>query len=240
MTVSANSSLDFQVDTLCRLAYQLTGLLPAGSTPSAADLGMARDLMNLELMALQAEGTVLRTVERSLLTLGTPDVGTVATYTLPSDTIDIELGPNDQLGSIVDSGGSETVCLAMSRADYLDITDKTASVTARSTRGYVEKLATVTVTFWPAPDSSAVSFRYARTRLLRDADTGGVTIDLARRWLKFVTFATAAHLARAKSLPQEDIQDLRGEAERMKAVCQADDQQRGKTRFRLAHSGRRW
>jgi hypothetical protein len=240
VTVSANSSLQFQVDEMLVMAYQLCGILEAGRQPDGDDLAMGRNFMNLELQSLQAEAVVLRTIERSSLTLGTPDSGTVATYTLPADTIDVQLGPNDQVGTIVNTSGTESLVMTMARAEYQDISNKTASVTGKPTRAYVEKKADVTVTLWPAPDSSAVSLSYSRVRLLRDADTGSVTIDLARRWMKYVTYATAVHLARAKSVPADDVADLRSEAERQKAVCMADDSQRGHIKFRLAHGGRRW
>lgn len=240
MTVSASSSSEFQVDDLSRMAFLATGLLEAGKQPPAEDLAIARDFMNLELQALQAEGVILRTVERASLTLGTPDLGTVSTYTLPSDTIDVRIDPNDQVGTIVDSTGNESLVVNMTRAEYMDLANKTASVTARPGRAYVEKLAAVTVTLWPAPDATSLTLKYARVRLLRDADTGGVTIDLARRWMKFIVYATAVHLGRAKSIQQSDLAELRAESERMKAVCLADDAPRGKVRFRLAHSGRRW
>lgn len=234
MTVSANSTQEFSRDELVAMAYQLTGLLEAGKEPPAADIAMAANFLNMELQALQAEGVVLRTIERTTLTL---TAGT-ATYSLPSDTIEIQLGPNGQLGTIVPSSGSEFPVTAMTRAEYLNNPDKTS--TGTPSRGYVEKLATVTLTLWPIPDSTAPTFRYARVRLLRDADTGAVTIDLARRWLKFVAYATAANLARAKSLPLDQVIDLQNQAETMKAVCMADDQERPDIRFRVKHRGRNW
>lgn len=240
MTVSANSTLDFTRDQLISMAYQATGLLEAGKEAPGEDLEMASNFMNLELMALQADGVVLRTIERATLTLGTPDAGTVATYTLPSDTIDLQLGPNDQIGTILNTDNTETTVVAMSRAEYMELSNKTADVTARSTRAYVEKQATVTVTLWPAPDSTSVSLKYARVRLLRDADDGAVTIDLARRWLKWVMLATAVHVGRAKSIPQDDLAELKAEAEIQKAKCLADDKQRGRTRFHVRHNVRRW
>lgn len=236
MTVSANATTDYQRDQLIRMAYQLAGVLEAGREPEAADLSMASDFMNLELMALQADGVILRTIERTTLTLV---AGTMA-YTLPADTIDVQLGPNDQLGSIVPTSGSETLVTAMSRAEYLDLSDKTSAVSGRPTRAYVEKLASVTVTLWPAPDATSASLRYARVRLLKDVDTGAVTVDLARRWLKFVTYATAVHIARAKSLSADAVKGLEIQADKLKKACLADDNQRGKVRWHLVHQGRHW
>lgn len=234
MTVSANYSQEFQRDELLTLALQATGVLESGMEATADDLEMASNFLNLELQSLQAEKVVLRTIERATLTL---TAGT-AEYTLPADTIDVQLGPNDQIGTILPSSGSETAVVAMSRADYAAITDKTSDVTGRPTRAYVEKLASVTITLFPVPDATSTTLRYSRVRLLRDADTGAVTMDLARRWLKYVVYAVAVHIARAKSLGRETVDDLRAEAELAKERCKEDDNQRGRIRFRMAHNGR--
>lgn len=236
MTVSANNSLDFTRNQLIRMAFQLAGILRAGAEPTANDIAMAADFMNLELMALQAEGVILRTVERTTLAL----VAGQAAYTLPSDTIDVQLGPNDQAGTIVNVSGTESLVESMSRADYMDLADKTASSTNPPTSVLIERLSQVQLTFWPVPDAGSATFRYSRVRLLRDADSGGVTIDLARRWLQYVAYATSTHIARAKALTADIINGLEMKAQNLKAILKADDNQRGKVRFVLAHSGRNW
>lgn len=236
MTVSTSALIDFQRDQLLTLGFQLAGQLGAGKSPSADDVGMAANFLRLELSALQAEGVILQTIERTTLTL----VSGTATYTLPSDTIEVQLGPNDQAGTIVDTGSTESIVTTMSRAEYLDLSDKTSAVTARPTSVYIEKLAAVTATFWPVPDTTSVSYRYARVRLLRDTDSGSVTMDLARKWHKYLTFAVAAHVARAKSMPLDSVTSLIRESERLKDICKADDNQRGKIRFVVAHNGRHW
>lgn len=238
MPPSATTTLDFTRDTLIRLSYQLCGLLGEGKEPSPADTAMAADFMNLELMALQAEGVNLRSVERTTLTLipGTTE------YTLPSSTIDVAVGPNDEAGTIVPPSGSESLVTVMSRTEWLSLANKATDLNSRSTpsKVFIERQAQVRLVFWPPPDTYATSFRYGRVRLLGDMDTGAVTVDLGRRWLKFVAYATATCVARAKSLGVEVISTLTAEAERLKAICKADDNMRGKIQFRMTHSGRHW
>lgn len=241
MTVSANSSLNYTRDQLITAAYRLSGLWPSNQSSadsqSAYDVAMAADFMNLELQELQAEGILLRTSERTLLTL---TAGT-AEYSLDVDTIDIDTGPNDQAGSIVPTDGSETLVTLMTQAEYLDLADKGTTTRARPTRVFVDRGgAVMTVIFWPAPDTTSVSWRYARVRLLKDMDSGGVTVDLARRWLKYVTYAVAAQVGSAKNLPLDRVNWLYAEAMRLKEICKDDDNERVKTRFRLAHNGVRW
>lgn len=235
MTISASSSLDYQVDELCTFAYQLAGISPAGQDVSADDLAMARGFLNLELMSLQAEGVVLRAVTRTTLTLTAADND----YSLPSAVIDVEVSPNGQAGTIVNSDGVDSIVHAMSRSEYMDISSKAAADSSGiPTRVYIEKTAPIGVVFWPTPSSSAVSWRYPKVGLLADADTGSVTLDLARRWLKAVTWAIAHHLALAKSKPLELAGYLRKEAERLKDICRADDSERMPIRMSLSHSGR--
>lgn len=238
MPPSTNSVLDFTRDQLIRMAFQLCGLLGEGKDPSPADTAMAADFMNLELMALQAEGINLRSVERTTLTL-VP--GTIE-YTLPPSTMDVAVGPNDEAGTIIPTAGSESLVTVMGRTEWLILANKATDLNARATpsKVYIERQAQVKLVFWPPPDSYSLQFRYARVRLLGDMDTGAVTVDLGRRWLKFVAYAVATHVARAKSLPIPEIATLTSEAERLKNICKADDNMRGKIVFRVTHSGRHW
>lgn len=233
-STSSSSTSEFTCDQILTMAYRLCGVLEHGKSATAADLSAARQYAQMELASLQAEGQIVRTIERTTLAL----IEGISYYELPDEVIDIKLGPNDQVGTIVPDSGSETLVTAMTRAEYLDISNKSSDITGRPTRALIEKLARVRVTFWPFPDDTCVSFRYARIRNFADLDSGSVTIDLPRRWMKYLTYAIGAHIARAKSLGKAAIKDMEEVAERSKAIALADDNERGKVRFRLAHSGR--
>jgi len=234
VAVSGNYSIDYQRDTLLTMSLQLAGQLESGQSAPVEDLEMAARFMNAELATIQAEGVVLRTIERTTQSITVADG---AEYTLSASTLDVEPGPNGQAGVVKPSGGTDSVVTLMSRAEYLDIPDKTVS--GRPTRVYVERGSSVKLVFWPKPDAT-YTFTYSRVRLLSDMDSGSVTLDLVRKWMQAVTFAVASQVALAKSMPVALADYLRSEAERLKAICRADDVQRGRVRFRLAHSGRRW
>ena len=237
MTVSANASLDYTRDQLISTAFQLAAVYPAGGMVLPEDVDAAAAFMNLELMELQAEIPILRTQERSTLTL----VAGTAEYTLPSDIIDIPVGPNDHVGTIVPASGGESIVMSMTRQEYMDLANKATTATSgRPVKCYLEKTSPCKVVLWPTPDANSVTLRFNSTRLLKDVDTGVVTVDLARRWLQYVACATASQIALSKSMPLERVQYLRAEAERIKAACKADDNQRGKIRFRVGHNARRW
>jgi hypothetical protein len=180
------------------------------------DISMAADLLGMELDALQAEGIVVTHVERSTLALlaGTTE------YTLPAETLDVFVGPDNVVGTVFVTGGAETPVRAISRAEYTAIAKKdTQSV---PTLVFIERLAQVKAVFWCVP-SVASTFRYNKIRLPRDMDTGTVTLDLARRWQKAICFSMAYHLSLAKSAPTTRVQFLLGEAERLKAIARASD-----------------
>lgn len=235
MPVSANTSLNYTRDELLTMAIRLTGILTAGQAAQASDIAMAAQFMNLELMHAQAEGVILTSVERTTLAL----VAGTASYALPASTLDVEVSQNDIAGTIVPSAGSESVVGVMSRDEYLVISDKTATVTGRPTRVYIERSNPLTLIFWPVPDASSPTFRYARTKLLADMDAGNVNADLRRQWLMAITYAVASHLALAKSLGLDRAGYLRSETERMKKRLRDSDGERGKIRFHVSR-GRRW
>lgn len=236
MTVSANYSMEFSRDRIIRAAFQMAGLVQAGREPDAENIATASDLLNAELMSLQSEGHVLRTVERSVLAL----VAGTNTYTLPADTLDVNCEPNDVLGTVVSSANTETPVFNLQRAEYLLITNKsTTDVTGTPTRGLLEKLATVQLTLYPTPTVTDVSFRYARVRLLRDLDDGGVTPDLSRKWTMYLIKALAANLALANNLGLDKASYLRKESEVLKAKLQANDTELGSLQFSVSY-GRRY
>lgn len=237
MTVSANSSLDYTRDQILSAAFQLAAVYPAGSTVLPEDIDAAATFMNLELFELQAEIPILRTEERTTLTL----VAGTFEYSLTSDIIDVPVGPNDHIGTIVPTSGGESIVMAMSRQEYLDLANKASTATSgRPVKCYVEKTSPLKVVLWPTPDSTSQYLRFTKVRLLKDMDTGAVTVDLARRWLQYVTYAVASQIALAKSMPLERVAFLRSEAERIKKLCKQDDAQRGKIRMRISHNTRRW
>lgn len=217
MAPSATSNFELTRDGLFRRSFQLAGLLEASQSPRADDLALATDLLGMELDALQAEGVVLRTVEM------TTEALTAATKTvaLSADCIDVFVGPDNVAGTIVPLTGNETLVRAISRQEYISISNKDSQATPSLV--YIEKLAAVTLYFWPVPAVSTATFRYSKIRLPRDADTGAVTLDLARRWQKAICYAMAWQIAMAKSAPLERVKALKSIADEEKAKARNND-----------------
>jgi hypothetical protein len=133
VTVSTLSLPDYNRDTLLTKAIRITGILATDEDPSQRQLAQAAEHMNLTLDELQASGVILRTIERATLAL----TSSTGEYALAADTIDVEIGQSDTMGTIVLSGGSEPIVKTMSRDEWLQLSNK--SYTGMPTRAYLEK-----------------------------------------------------------------------------------------------------
>jgi hypothetical protein len=222
MTTSSTSSFELTRDGLFRRAFQLAGLLEASQQPTGDDISMATDLLSMEIQALQSIGVVVTQVERATLAL----VAGTSEYTLDSDTLDVVVGPDNQVGTIYSvAGGAETPVTAMSRMDWIAAQTKASQSTP--TLAFIERTMTaVKVVFWMTPNA-ALTFRYAKIRLPRDNDTGAVTMDLARRWQKALCFSMAYQIALAKNAPLQRVKMLEDRADREKSIATASDVEKG-------------
>lgn len=235
MTVSVNPTPDFQRDQILTAAIRLCGLITNGEAPDADQLAGATFHLNLALQALQTSDLVLTTVTRTTLAL----VSGQAEYQLPSDVIDVELGQDDSLGSIISSSGTaETIVKTMSRGEWMNLAVK--SVAGRPSRAYVEKGALTTVVFWPVPDTSVSTFRYSSVTLLRGADTGATTMQTRRTWTSYLMYATASGVAFDNSM-EDKASTFLGIADDKLKKCKAGDAQHGAIRMSVGRgSGRNW
>jgi hypothetical protein len=234
VTVSANPTPDFQRDQILTAAIRLCGILTDGEAASADQISQATFHLNLAIQELQACDLVLTTVSRATLAL----VAGTAEYDLPSDVIDVELGQDDAIGSIVSSAGAtETIVKTMSRAEWMNIAVK--DVAGRPSRAYVEKKALTRIVFWPVPDSSVSTFRYSSVSFLRGADTGITTMQTRRTWTSYLTYATASGVAFDNSMAEKG-QAFMGIANRKLEACKAGDAQHGAIRMSVGHRARNW
>jgi hypothetical protein len=234
MTVSVNPLQDFQRDQILTGAIRLCGLLTLGEAPNQDQINGALFHFRLALDELQSEGIVLTTVSRTTLAL----VAGQAEYPLPSDCLDVAMGQDDSIGSILDANGTvETIVKTMGRGEWMNIAIKT--VQGRPSRCYIEKQNGTTAVFWPVPDASSVTFRYSEVRLLRDNDTGATTMDLRRTWAPYLTYATAVGVAFDNS-KFDKANAFKALADAKLVKYKAGDQQQGNIRFQIRHSGRNW
>lgn len=234
MTVSANPTPDFQRDQILNASIRLCGLLSDGESGTPDQIASATFHLNLALQELQTADLVLTSVTRSTLAL----VAGQAEYPLAADVIDVELGQDDSLGSIMSaSGTTESIVKTMGRGEWMNLAVK--DVAGRPSRAYVEKGAVTTIVFWPVPDTSVSAFRYSRVTLLRGADTGITTMQTLRTWTSYLMYATASGVAFDNSMTEKGTTFM-GIANAKLAVCKAGDSQHGAIRLSVGRSARNW
>jgi len=231
MTTSGTSTFELNVDALIRRSFQLAGLLEAAQSPSQFpdDLAMARDFLNMELGAMQTEGLLQRTVERKTLALS---AGTTQ-YALESDCIDVFIGPDNMIGTMLAPGSTtETLVRAIHRHEYVSISSKSSQGTPVFC--YVERLAAVSVLFWPVP-SQAFTFSYQKVRAVMDTTPGDKTPDVWVRRQQALMWSLAFTLATAKSQPLPRCGFLRAERDRLKDAAKMNDNEQGHGQLFVAH-----
>ena len=221
MTVSATQTFELDVSNVIRRGMQVAGLLEASQSPNASDEEMARDFVNLELDELQAEGHIQRKWVRTTQTL----TASTASYTLDADVVDVYVGPDNIVGTIVPSSGAETPVHVMTRHEYVSESDKTS--TGTPTRVYIERTAALKLIFWPIPPTSPGSFRYQKATIMYDAKPTSSTPDVDRKRAKALVWSVAYDMAVAKKMGLDRCGMLRSERDRLKTIAKMDDVERG-------------
>ena len=167
MTVSANPTPDFQRDQILTAAIRKCGLLTAGEAATPEQIADASVHFNLALQDLQSEGVVLRSIERATLAL----VSGQAEYTLPTDVIDVELGQDDAIGTIISSDGTtETILKTMSRGEWMNIAQKSTTTLPGALSTWASKSCCETA----STRSSSGACRAAGTGATGAGEAGGV------------------------------------------------------------------
>lgn len=184
MTISTTATWELRRDQVITTALQLAGVLNAGHPASAEQKALGATLLQMNLTALQADGIILRALERYSQTL----VDGTAAYAAPADTISVEDG-----AMVRDTADNDAPLYMLSTPrDYLSRGVKT--LTGQPTEYYPEQQSdgTWTVTLYPVPTSDWATLIYPRVRKLRDTDTGSVTLDVPVKFTEPVCLKLAA------------------------------------------------
>lgn len=203
---------------IIRNAYQIAGIVSPGSEPDTGQTAFASDLLNTRIKALQSEGIILVTLERTVMPL---TAGT-ASYDLAADTLDVDPGTPYVTGSAIN-----VPMEWYSRAQYMALT--VPNTPGQPTSIYIEKTSTITAHLYPVPDSNWTSMTLPRIKLVNDMLTGNSTTGLQAKYLRTFIFGVAADLAMAHGLASYAALNAKFEEEKMLAV--RDDTQRGSVRF---------
>ena len=156
---------------------------------SGYDLRTARRSLNLTLIGFANLGINLWAIEQGTI----PLVAGTATYTLPTDTVDL-IDHVIRTGSGSASMQADLTCTRISSSTYATIPNKLSQ--ARPLQIWIQRLIAPQVTVWPVPDNAQTyTLVYWRLRRLQDAGNGADTPDVPFRFLPALVAGLAYHLA---------------------------------------------
>lgn len=153
-----------------------------------------------------------------------------AVYTAGTD-FDIPVLPNttsnliDILDAVLTRQGVDTPVIPWTRADYLNIPEKT--IEGRPDRWFIDKQRDqIVVTFWPVPENSTDTITFNGVRKFEDSDTAADNADIPYHMYDAFAAGLAARLAE-KYAPPELEEKLFLKAERSFRDAQNAVRERG-------------
>jgi hypothetical protein len=183
------------------------------------DLRTVRRSLNLLTLEWQNRGLNLFTIDSG----STPLVVGTATYTLPTDTIDLV---EHQLREGTGVNQIDTALMRVGVATYAQQTNK--NTRGRPTQIYVERRAgDVRATLWPVPDSADYSLFYYRLKGI-DGLSSGISGSAAipPRFIPALVSGLAFHIAMKKPEAAARAQPLKAEYEEQFQRAAAEDSDR--------------
>jgi hypothetical protein len=203
-------------------AYERAGLVMR----TGYDLRTARRSLNLLTLEWQNRGLNLFTIESGTIAVSE---GT-ATYTLPSDTIDII---EHQIRTGTGTNQVDTALERISVATYAQQTNKNTQ--GRPTQIYVQRLSTETkVTLWPVPDGSATyTIFYYRLKGIDGLSSGvGDTItSVPPRFVPCLAAGLAYYLAMKRPEVANRVPALKQEYEFQFELAAGEDEETASIKF---------
>ena len=192
MALSGTATFNPDIAEICEEAFERCGL----EMRSGYDLRTARRSLNIMSAEWSNRGLNLWTVAEGTLSI---TAGT-ATYTLPSDTIDL-------LEHVIRTGSGSTQSdqslTRISGSTYATLTSKNSE--GKPVQIYVDRQATPTVTLWPVPDSaSTYTLVYWRIRRIEDVGAAASnTYDAPSRFIPPLVAGLAYQIALKR--PEVDL-----------------------------------
>ena len=224
MTTSGTAAFNPSITEIMEEAYERAGL----ELRSGYDIKTARRSLNILAAEWSNRGLNLWTIEQGTQTL-TP--GT-ATYTLPSDTIDLI---EHVCRTTVNGSPTDLTMSRISVSDYSAIPTK--GTQGRPVQIYVNRQATPQFTVWPVPDSSTTyTVVYWRLRRIQDATSGANpsgdnTFDIPSRFIPAIIAGLAYYIAMKKPDAADRISMLKQIYEEQFQLAADEDRDRASDRF---------
>jgi hypothetical protein len=185
MATSGVANFNLDLAEVVEEAFERAG----GELRTGYDLRTARRSLNLMFADWANRGLNMFTYEQGTQVL-TPGV---ATYVLPTDTVDL-LEHVIRTGAGNVSTQADLTITRISVSTYATIPNKLQQ--ARPIQIFIERLNTPQFTVWPIPDNTQTyTLVYYRLRRIENAGDGVNTMDMPFRFLPCMVAGLAYHLA---------------------------------------------
>lgn len=192
---------------------------------SGYDLQTARRSFNLMLADFANRGLNLWTIDQGSI----PLVAGTATYTLPTDTVDL-------IEHVIRTGSGQVatqVDLSLARmsvGNYASVPNKLT--TGRPLQVVVSRTAAPSITLWPVPDAvQTYTLVYWRLRRLQDAGASTNTPDVPFRFLPCVVAGLAYYLALKVPGGMDRLQILKAQYDEAWQLASDEDRDRSPVHF---------
>lgn len=226
MTISGTTTFDLDLTEIVEEAFERAG----GEMRTGYDLKTARRSLNLLFADWANRGINMWTFEQGTIPLQQG----VATYDLPSDTVDlmehvIRTGP----GNVATQ--SDLTITRISVSTYATIPNKLQQ--ARPIQVWIERRQqTPRITVWPVPDQGTLAqpyytFVYWRLKRIDDAGNGENTMDVPFRFLPCMVAGLAYYLALKVPNGTQRIDMLKAQYDEAWDLASTEDREKAAVRF---------
>jgi hypothetical protein len=226
LTTSGTTTFNLEIQEMVEEAYERAGL----EMRTGYDLRTARRSLNLLSAEWANRGYNLWTVTEYAI----PLVTGVATYNLPSDTIDTL---DHVRRSTVSAVSTDIVVRRLGQSSYAAIPNKMAP--GQPVQVYVNRQIAPTITVWPVPTNSNEQLVVWYMRRMQDTGSGGTnSMDIPFRFVPALIAGLAYMIAlkRPKEVPEQRVERLLNEYTAQWDLAASED--RDRTSLRLVPSMR--
>lgn len=215
MTTSGTTSFNPDFADIAEEAFEMAGL----EMRTGYDLKTARRSLDLLAIEWANRGLNLWTVEEGTI----PLISGTATYSLPTDTIDII---EHQIRSGTGTSQVDIDLYRVSVSGYSAITNKLT--TGKPSQIYVDRARSQpSVTLWPVPNAtSTYTLVYQRLRRIQDSGAATNTADLPFRFIPALIAGLAYFIAMKKPKVQERVPFLKKFYEEQFDLASQEDRSR--------------
>jgi hypothetical protein len=221
MATSGVANFNLDLAEVVEEAFERAG----GELRTGYDLRTARRSLNLMFADWANRGLNMFTYEQGTQVL-TPGV---ATYVLPTDTVDL-LEHVIRTGAGNVSTQADLTITRISVSTYATIPNKLQQ--ARPIQIFIERLNTPQFTVWPVPDDSQTyQLVYYRLRRIQNAGDGVNTMDMPFRFLPCMVAGLAYHLALKIPSGAERLPILKQQYDEAWALASEEDREKAAVRF---------